>query len=717
MKKIYLILLALVALVMPAMAQFDSAPAFPGAEGYGRFTTGGRGGKVYHVTNLNDAGEGSLRAAVEASGKRIIVFDVDGTIKLTKRLNITNGDITILGQTAPGQGICLADYPLYINTNNVIIRYIRCRLGAIIDDDAMNSAHHDDDVKKNIIIDHCTMSWSTDEVGSFYGNENFTLQWCMLYEALRNNGVKDGTHGFGGIWGGKKATFHHNLLAHNDSRNPRFDHGYVSTLAGPVDYVNNVVYNWGGNSAYGGENNQGCEAKKFNMINNFYKPGPASKAKTRLLNPTITCGNCTGTPVPGQFYINGNYITSSTAISGSNVSSSGITVSDMDFTTWKSTCVSTTPFKTDEAKFQYNLINMHLAQKAYVKVKDYAGCSFNRDSRDKAIVDNVNLGNATTTGSAGSTNGLIDAVADAGGYPTLAKGTPKVDTDGDGMPDEWEIAHGLNPNKNDAALYNLDSRRYYTNIEVYANSLVEDVMKAQAEGALANSSFEEYYPDYQNGETGEPDSGEGEGGDDTPAEGTSVLYYYDESNPAEVVNGLSTIVFEDGATLVLNKTTKNYGPGVKLSFHGSNIKPIKLSNGAQNIFTAPEGKLVEKVTFTSYVNSTDEATSIWKEVAGQTYTATQSGVKVMQCIYDGVEMSGELDVNTYELNNLSSFTFNNGGKQVCTFIEVTYYNPTAKAEVKAAKKVTDDKFYNTAGVQVGKDAKGIIICNSKKGLK
>ena len=241
-----------------ANAQFASAPAFPGAEGYGRFTTGGRGGDVYHVTSLEDDAEnpteGMLRYYLsKKSGARTIVFDVAGNIELKAPLKISKGDLSILGQTAPGEGICIKGYNLSINASNVVIRFIRCRLGNYGgDDDAMSSAHHDDAIQKNIIIDHCSMSWCTDEVGSFYGNKDFTLQWCILSESLKTNSFKEGTHGFGGIWGGQNASFHHNLLAHNDSRMIRFDHGYVSELVGPVDYVNNVVYNWGSNSTYGG---------------------------------------------------------------------------------------------------------------------------------------------------------------------------------------------------------------------------------------------------------------------------------------------------------------------------------------------------------------------------------------------------------------------------------------------------------------------------------
>lgn len=492
MKKILVLAFAL-ALAMDGMAQFSSAPAFPGAEGYGRFVTGGRGGTVVHVTNLNDKGTGSLRQALEStSGKRIVVFDVSGTIELNSTLAVKKGDVTVLGQTAPGDGICIRNYGVQIKANNVILRFLRFRMGdtAKAEADALGMITHNDPGYKNILIDHCSLCWSTDECGSFYGIDYFTMQWCILSESLKISVHDKGSHGYGGIWGGRNATYHHNLLAHHDSRNPRLDHGYVSTMGGPLEIMNNVIYNWGGNSCYGGENKPGYPAKTYNYMNNYYKPGPATKSgvKTRILDPTTYCTNCgsNGSCVPGKFYLTGNYMYGSTSVTSNNWLGS---------THQDDSLKSSTRFTSGVEKYDTIVkMNLQSAETAFDKVMDCAGASYKRDSYDTRIINETRTGTYTYKGSMGSTGGLIDSQADVGGWPEYKSATKPKDSDNDGMPDDWEIANGLNPNSSsDASTYTIDSKKYYTNIEVYANWLVEDIMKKGREDA--EESFEEYYPE------------------------------------------------------------------------------------------------------------------------------------------------------------------------------------------------------------------------------
>lgn len=258
--------------------------AFPGAEGHGRSTTGGRGGSVYHVTTLEDnptnPQKGSFRWALIQKGARTIVFDVAGTIKLKAQLKTTNDNLTIAGQTSPG-GICIADYDFVINSNNVIIRFMRFRPGNVnLDSDGLGGMD-----KKNIIVDHCSISWCTDECLSVYGMENSTVQWCLAAQALRDTPSKDKPHGFGGNWGGHYASYHHNMIAHCESRVPRLGPRPTTlALTECVDIRNNVFYNWAGEGCYGGED------QHVNLVNNYYKPGPAtdkasSKGDFYKLNP------------------------------------------------------------------------------------------------------------------------------------------------------------------------------------------------------------------------------------------------------------------------------------------------------------------------------------------------------------------------------------------------------------------------------------------------
>lgn len=444
----------------------NQAYAFPEAQGGGKNATGGRNGVIYYVTSLADDVEeaGTLRYALKQTSTRLILFKVSGRIDLKSELQIKRGNVTIAGQSAPGDGICISGYPLVIDADNVIIRFLRFRMGdeKKVEGDALTCVGH-----KNVIIDHCSFSWSTDECVSCYGNEDFTLQYCIISESLKNSIHDKGSHGYGGIWGGKNATFHHNLLAHHDSRNPRFDHDFVDTkFAGPIDYVNNVVYNWGGNSTYGGEGtNKGAGGRHINFVNNYYKYGPATSKKTRLVDPTISCSNCTSSPggtVEGpKIYLDGNYMYGSTDVTNDN---------------WRGSTVQTDAVKAISrwTEGMILLSKEQSAEEAYETVLSKAGCSLHRDIVDARIVEEVREGKYTYTGSNGSKNGLIDTQSDVGGWPTYNSATYPTDTDGDGIPDEWEQKNGLNPNSySDGKATTINAP--YTNLEVYLNSLVTDL--------------------------------------------------------------------------------------------------------------------------------------------------------------------------------------------------------------------------------------------------
>ncbi|GAB3994249.1 pectate lyase [Spirosoma daeguense] len=419
---------------------FSKSLAFPGAEGFGRYTTGGRGGKVIIVKNLDDSGPGSFREAIETRSPRIIVFAVSGTIALKSKIQIRQGNLTIAGQSAPGDGICLKNYNLSIEANNVIIRYMRFRLGdeAKQQDDAITGLR-----QKKIIIDHCSMSWATDECASFYDNENFTMQWCIIAESLNKSVHEKGAHGYGGIWGGLGATFHHNLIAHQHSRTPRFcgSRYHKQPKRELVDFRNNVIYNWEINSAYGGE--QG----NHNLVNNYYKPGPATPEtlRSRIINPMKPYG---------KFYVAGNVVTGDESVSANNVAG-GIQCEDPD------SAKVDTPFLVED-------ISEQTAQRAYEQVLTKVGASLRRDAVDTRIISDVKQGIATF---GRGKKGIIDSQSDVGNWPTLKQESPQKDTDADGIPDTWETEKGLNlSDPDDASQFTLDEQ--YTNIELYLNSLI-----------------------------------------------------------------------------------------------------------------------------------------------------------------------------------------------------------------------------------------------------
>ena len=387
-----------------AMNNIDWAPededltvAFKGAEGCGKYSLGGRGGKEYVVTSLADDGsEGTLRHAVEAEGPRIVTFAVSGDIHLTAPLNIENPYLTILGQTAPGEGITLRDHNVYITADHVIMRYLRMRLGseAKVEADAVGARHC-----RYLIIDHCSISWATDENASFYNFADATIQWCIISEALNSSVHHKGKHGYGGIWGGRNVSFHHNLFAHNNSRNPRFDHprlywnNDLLHYRGTVDFVNNVVYNWGMKAIYGGEEGW------FNVRNNYFRPGPA----TRTLDGEwldISTSETTSM-IPGNFHVSGNRYDVSAVRKGNSEGK----LPDYVKITGRQRVYeenSKKPFAIRVSLPEQD------ADAAYKAVLRSAGASQKRDALDRRIISEVKKGLALYKGSVTGIPGIID---------------------------------------------------------------------------------------------------------------------------------------------------------------------------------------------------------------------------------------------------------------------------------------------------------------------
>jgi len=541
--------LSIIAASLISISTMAQAPAFPGAEGHGRFVTGGRGGRIVHVTNLNDSGTGSFREAVK-SGKRIIVFDVAGVIALKSDLKIAD-NITILGQTAPSPGITLRYYTVQPGSNN-IIRFIRIRRGQEkdINDGADASWQRN---KTGIIFDHCSFSWSIDEVASFYDNNNFTMQWCTVAESLTNPGHSKGAHGYGGIWGGKLASFHHNFVAHLMNRGPRFNGarygwtGYTdnkeystykwqnTVQAENVDFRNCVMYNAQA-TCYGGPG-----GGQINIVNNYYKAGPSHSLKGTTLNGLkvdVSTGKERGSQdritlvtlstqsnsdknhpelydMTSRYYIKGNTTETTKGQKTENQDWKGISYDkgipslngeyySPDAKNFYGDAVSHTTIsgkscvkiKMDEP-VPTGQVTTHSAAEAYEKVLAYVGASLYRDEIDARYMEEAKTGTATYQGSITQSPGIIDKVSDVKGYTEANFGTGSrpadFDSDKDGIPDEWEKANGLDPNDaSDALTYSLDKKDYYTNIEVYANSLVENIMKAENQDAL--SGVDEYYP-------------------------------------------------------------------------------------------------------------------------------------------------------------------------------------------------------------------------------
>lgn len=457
-------------------ASYAQQPAFPGAEGAGMYTTGGRGTPavpttVFEVTNLLDDGlPGSLRYALSANATyRTVVFRVSGTIHLTSRLTI-KANTTVAGQTAPGDGICIADHNVSISGDNVIVRYVRFRLGdkyqkkTDASGNPVDGSGGDDAFgalgPSNVIIDHVTASWSSDECLTIYRGDNLTIQWSLISEPLNysyhfETGDTDyENHGYGGIWGAKRGSMHHNLIAHCRNRNPRFAgiSTYTPATIGVenVDFRNNVLYNWGINTVYGGEGGN------YNIVNNYYKYGPntGSGVRYRICNP----GNSATVPV-GKWYVDGNYVDGSPTNTANNWA--GVSAAD------PTAAMATAPLNHGYP------VTTEAAVNAFENVLLKAGCSLpNRDTLDQRIVSDVRNRTGRIIDVQGGFPHGTDYALTVNAWPALASTAAPADTDHDGMPDSYESANGLNPS--DASDRNGYAANGYTSLENYLNSLTNN---------------------------------------------------------------------------------------------------------------------------------------------------------------------------------------------------------------------------------------------------
>jgi len=433
--------LCLVVLPVVTVASISSAgatlavPAFPGAQGFGANTPGGRGGRVIFVTNLNDAGPGSLRAACDADGPRTVIFRVSGLISLASPITVKNPFLTIAGQTAPGDGICLRNFTFNIATHDVVVRYLRSRLGDLSaqesDSITLVSGAHD------VVLDHCSATWSIDESLSLAGNvSNVTIQWCLIGNALNHSKHAKGDHGYGSLSRANgPVTWHHNLWVHNNSRNPRLGDNYGRPPFPTFDVRNNVMYDYG----------EICSGLtqgvlKVNYVGNYIRPGPSSKATTPIH---------VGGPSQLSFYIRDNVFEGHDS-----------------FTTDNSTFFD--PVMIDGKRqleivsqpFDAPLVQTSSARDAYTAVLASVGASLpRRDSVDARIINEVKSG----------TGSIIDSQEQVGSWPELKSTTPPVDTDEDGMPDAWERKFGLNPHDASDGSKDKDGDGY-TNLEEYLNN-------------------------------------------------------------------------------------------------------------------------------------------------------------------------------------------------------------------------------------------------------
>ena len=679
-----------------------------------------------HVTNLNDSGTGSFRSAVSGSDKKIVVFDVGGIIALNSDLNIGD-NTTILGQTAPNPGITLRYYTIRPGSNN-IVRFVRFRRGEErnVNDGADATWQRE---KTGIILDHCSFSWSIDEIASFYDNRNFTMQWCTLGEALANPGHSKGEHSYGGIWGGKGASFHHNFLCHMQNRAPRFCgarydwNGYDNTQyansiqAEIVDFRNCVMYNWGnGNGCYGGTG-----GGHINIVNNYYKAGPGTANTKRVTQISVaTNDNADGTPFLGycaRYYINGNYVTAAGS-EAENYDWKGVIYDSGTFTingekycadanhlygdnityVKNSSNVDCVPIKMD-APAATGDVTTHTAQKAYEKVLAYCGASMYRDGVDARYMSEAQNGTTTYIGSATKTGdgktvthrkGIIDYVKDQGEYTLSSTAHPSgYDTDNDGMPDAWETANGLNPNDaSDAKTYTLDSKGFYTNLEVFANALIEDLIKA--ENADAAQGVNEYYPTVAKAEgiayyDGSPAEGSGGQGDETPVEAKDYTVSFNGSD--------------------VQSTANYFSFGNSENKHNFNSKFTGSYDGME--FT--KGLKMEGTTLIEFTNAST-ATVIIVQSTWSEHTIKLDGEELS--IATATTPDGSDGVRVYTIEGIApgSHKIQRGsGESGVFYVRVVEGSSTAITKPTANGSIIATEYYDLQGRRIENTTRGVII--------
>ena len=673
-------------LCLAATAVFaqEKTPAFPGAEGFGRYVSGGRGGNVYHVTSLADDGtEGTLRWALGKTGAKTIVFDVSGTIHLQSSLDIAIGNVTIAGQTAPGDGICVADYPVAIKANNVIVRYMRFRLGN--KNVLLNGADGWDAFggmdQENIIVDHCSVSWSIDECLSVLGNKNTTVQWCLVAQSLVNSGHSKGAHGYGGNWGGSGASFHHNLIAHHGSRTPRLGPRPTTQLDERMDMRNNVIYNFGGNGCYGGE------GMTVNIVNNYYKPGPGTstdKKGYRIAGIGIRTQSYVDTypayapalHLWGKYFVTGNYNTKYSSVNNDNWTYGIINQIDASGCDGTFTAETKDSIKLAEP-MDFVATTTHSADDAYDRVLDYAGASLSRDSFDELMVSDARNGAASYTGK-GLSKGFVnsqddnrpaDAAADWSAWPTLNSAAAPVDTDGDGMPDEWEKSNGLDPSDpSDGKTIGTDG---YSNLENYLNSLVADITDKQNEGGELLGFVEE-------------------------EEETPVASTYDLT--PEIANGDWT--FSNGFSIT-NGSGKGYSTGSSCG-----IKGIKYSNNVEYAIQIPDGISITGIDIQGYCNE-DNVDGYLSKLGGKTFESTDY---VFPSRTGGVSVTHNIALDQPAQGSIG-FKF---VKQQC--VRITLHTD-ASTSITTIVSPTDSETYFDLGGRRTKGQKGLVITKGKKELR